>query len=169
MPELGWSRYMRDVEIPSVFNARVNASVVEDVFLLVPPIDEMWVVNRMIVNIRSGAPFEADRYGNLPALTNGISLELGILGGETITDFTDGKPVKSNGDWGALCFDIHPVQFGAGDNFFLARWTFTNDGAPIYLRGVERHVLRVILRDDLSGLQEHTFKCGGYTKTEGWT
>lgn len=147
-------------------NAIGNYSGGEQRFKLIPPANDnfAWYCRRMIVLIEDVGQFEASGYGSdSAALTNGISL-FHRRDGVDIEDFMDGVPVVANAQWGQLCFDIAYNEFGTGlaSNFLSVRYTFGRSGAPIGLFPKKTDSLELVLNDDFSILQAHTFFIQGF-------
>ena len=128
------------------------------IFGLKPAVGEVYRVYRMLVSIVYG-PTPATTpatYGNIPALTNGVSITVNSDSGAWmgITSF----PIKQNSHWGAHCYDQRYDDWGgAGDDSFNVRWSFTKEGGPIILDGDRGHEIRITLNDDFTGLDEHRF------------
>ncbi len=127
-------------------------------FLITPNNSQYFSIHRLIVEITDAGPIDAGRYGNNIILTNGITLLL-LEGATIITDFTDGMPVFTNATWAKFCYDVLNTDFGAGDNYVQAHWTFTRGGAPLRLPSGRSLALR--LNDDFTGLISHTFLVQG--------
>ena len=122
--------------------------------------DTICYCERMIVHIEDGNNFSADKYDLLTTLTNGISILLLDAAGATLQDITDGMPVKTNASWGRHCYDIKPSNFGQGNDYIQVSWTFEKAGAPIRMNPGLSIVAR--LRDNFTGLIDHTFMFQGY-------
>lgn len=133
-----------------------------------PPDGCVWVVNRMMINIRDTGSFDADNYGNNITLTNGIAMK--VMGPDPdnpegpeieYLDAADKEPILTNAGWGILCYDIKISSFGSGDEYLHGRWTFARYGKPLVLSTGVRFVM--YLHDDFSGLVNHTFLMEGYS------
>ena len=139
-------------------NANGNYATIPKNFMYTCPADVRYVtINRLIIYIEDTGNFSADGYGALSGLTNGIQVRVEHAG-ETIL-LTNNKPVKTNLHWGQMCYDTSYISFGSGDNGLTVRWTFGNSGKPIKLYPGES--LIVLVRDNLSGLVDHTFFAQG--------
>ncbi len=131
------------------------------VFLITAPAGYEYILNRMIVKIEDAASgFNADTYGGLTALTNGILLGHYNSSGAQDLDLLDGEPIKQNLNWARNCFDATIESFGSGTDFFKVRWTFANAGNPLVLEPGES--LRLTIQDDLTGL------IGQFFQVQGW-
>jgi hypothetical protein len=118
---------------------------------------------RMIVTIEDAA-VAADDYGGIASgLDNGIEVRHEDSSGNVLENITmPAVPVVKNVDWAAYCYDGEPRTFGAGNNYFQARWTFTKAGLP--LRMAAGDIIRIIIRDGLTGLVDHKFLFQGRQK-----
>lgn len=138
----------------------------EKCFFIQPPAGQIYRITRMMVLVRDGrANFRPDHYGELPELANGIQVKVtGGINQDVLVDLTDGLPVKTNGNWGKVCYDseIYPSEQGTDDSYLKVRWTFERAGYPIRLVGDNSERLGVFLSDDLSDLVEHHFHIQGY-------
>lgn len=139
-----------------------------EIFFIQPAPGEIFRIERMLVYLRGKkGDIKLDRYGKDSALTTGIHVRTQNDVG-TITDLTNGDPVKRFGGWMKVCFDVaapgvENVDY-ADDNIFGARWTFSRAGYPIRLVGDNNERLEVVLNDDFTGreIYEHKFKVQGY-------
>jgi hypothetical protein len=122
---------------------------------------EQLAVARMIVSVGDTTGMTAQEYGNLgAALGNGIEVKHYAADGTTVlNDLTDGVPITTNSEWGALCYDVDVKSWGSGNELLVARWTFRNSGQPIHLQPGES--IRVLLSDDLQGLLSQHFMFQG--------
>jgi hypothetical protein len=135
-------------------------------------VTEFWIENtertiqirRAVIEIRDSGQFSYEKYGALNALTNGILVKVKDNNGVEQLDLTDGLPIKSYAHWGRLCYDRSNLPIGSGDGFVNVRWTFEKGGSDILLKPGWKLVVQ--LRDNLTGLIDHTFFTHG-TYTEG--
>ena len=144
------------------FEANVDGSVTPVVFKLKPQnARQAILIHRMIVHIQDAATaFNASNYGGVSTLTNGLTGGIYRESDDSVlSEISGGFTVKSNADWGALCFDAVPLDFGSGSEFFQVRWTFTKAGAP--LRIIPGTYFGINVNDDLTGLTRHTFMMQG--------
>jgi hypothetical protein len=106
------------------------------------------VLTRLIVGIEDTAGMKPELYGAAAALGNGIQVKIIDADGTTvISDLTDGIAIKTNAQWGFLCYDVTHQGFGntPDDEMLLVRWTFARSGTPITLKPGQS--LRVYLND----------------------
>ena len=142
-------------------NANGDYSSAADIFYIRPPAATVYRVHRMLISYEDTSGMIAAEYGNLAAaLTNGITIRVQDDDG-TISDMTDGVPVKTNAEWGRMCFDADVKTWGSGNELFVARWTFAKSGAAVVLDGGLNQRLEVVLNDDLRGLISHYFLLQG--------
>ena len=130
-------------------------------FKLKPPAGLIAEVGRVIIQIRDTVAPNSDKYGNNITLTNGISVKI-TRAGEVIRDLTDGLPIKSNAEWGRMCFDIKETGFASGTAFVQARWTFRRFSEKgLILNSGSDDALEFILNDSFVGLVDHYFTAQG--------
>ena len=137
-----------------------------ETFIIQPPADEDWRIERMMIHIQDTGVFAAEEYGSTSALTNGVAVRVETDTG-TVYDLTD-VTVKTNAQWGRQCYDTRIDTWGAGDEFLSARWTFGKAGYPIRLDGTNGERLAVYLQDDMSNLVAHSFFVNGYKEDEAF-
>jgi len=159
------SRYMDTIgDGTGNVSGNLDFSALEQSFLLSPGPGEIFKVRRLIVFIKGTANVREDMYGFMTALTNGIRIlilqnrPLGTL--ETLTDVTNGRPIKTNADWRAVCHDELTGQFSTGNKTVSYRYSFDRDSTPVILEGDNNQSLAIILNDDFTSLEEHTFRVG---------
>ena len=130
--------------------------------LLVPATGTSIEIHRMTLHLEDGGAggIKAETYGALSALTNGVTIKtFASAGADLITNFTP-EPIKNNGQWGAMNYDVDVKTWGSGNELLLARYTFVLSGAPIVLIGDDRIVVR--LADNFTGLIHHKFHFQGH-------
>lgn len=152
----------------SNFSANVNGSVTPVNFYAGPASGKVWRIERMIISIEDNAVFNAENYGGISTLSNGILVRK-LRSGPTdtvILDLLDGRPVTSMVKWASFCYDGQYSDFGSGNNFYEVRWTFSRSGTPLKLSGHNQEKLVVTVRDDLSTLVSHTFHIQGIEEDE---
>ncbi len=161
-----FSRYL-DVAGDGSGNSVANGdySSAPEEFFCQPAAGSVILVNRMIISIADAVgSFDAGNYGALAALTNGVQVKVLDDDDNVLMDLTDAVPIKTNAQWGQLCFDVDLKDWGTigtGDGLLLVRWTFSKAGNPIRLVGDNGHRLAVILNDDLQGLTSQLFLIQG--------
>ena len=125
------------------------------------------VVERIMVYVQDTGIFDMEDYGATAApLTNGITIDVMNSSDSSIVDLTP-VPIKSNGQWGAYCYDVRVDTWGVGDEALQARWTFTKftAGAGIWLNAGEKLVLTA--NDDFDDLVSQRVTCQGYRRGPG--
>lgn len=117
-------------------------------------------IARVIVYLESAGGMKAQDYGKIKdGLPNGIRVLL-MRNGSVVEDLTDGLPVRKNAGWGRVCYDVSVNGWGSGNDFLVARWTFTQAGVPVVLTEGTRLTFR--LQDDFRSLVAHHFMAQGY-------
>ena len=142
-------------------NANGDYSLAQEIFFIQPPVNQIFSIRRMLIQIADTGSVDAGSYGNGITLTNGIEARVQDDSG-TISDLTDQVPILTNADWARQCYDATNTDFGAGQNYISVRWTFANGGKPIVLNGNSNERLEVLLEDDLDGLTGHYFLAHGF-------
>ena len=141
------------------FNADYSAA--EGLAIVAPPVDEVFNINRIIISLEDTTGMSASDYGNITGgLANGIAIKKDD-GTNVINEITDGISVKSNAEWGMLCYDVDIKKWSTGNELLLARFTFTKGGESIELYGSNDHRLVISFNDDLTGLVSHRFMAQG--------
>ena len=131
-------------------------------FILQPPVGSVFMLTRLLWSLADSGAMNSGGFGSGSALTNGIEI-FKIQDATTVLDVTDGLPIKTNGDWVRLCYDLDLHDFGPGNNYLSARFTFLKSGAIISLSGNNLEKLVVRLHDDMSGLAGQFFNVQGHT------
>lgn len=117
---------------------------------------DLLIIQRLVVYIQDATAFRASWYGGIGAgLTNGLGLSINDSEGNKLLDLTGGESIKTNGQWGGICFDTHLSEYGAGSESLAVRYTFEKSGSPVVLTNGETLCLEA--NDDFSGLEAHTF------------
>ncbi len=147
-----------------VKNTNLDHSSVQGIYRIAPPAASVFRVTRMIISLEDATGFSTAEYGNLGiALANGIGVRIHD-GTSTVLDLMDGIPVKTNGAWGRLCYDVNLSTFGTGNEMLLVRWTFDKSGMPLRLDGDQTQELQVTIDDNLTGLISQYFQVQGYAE-----
>lgn len=118
-------------------------------------------INRMLVFVRDDGVWTAEKYGSIAGgLSDGILVRIKDDAGGIRLDLLNGLTIVSNADWSRECHDTTHIDWGSGDGFLTARWTFRNDSdsGAIITAGEK---FEVVCQDNLSTLVEHRFKLRG--------
>lgn len=115
------------------------------------PTGKIALIRKMIVQVGDTGPLDADDFGGLAALTNGIHIKVLDSGDNTVLDLLDGGSINSNSEWAEYLYDTRIDGYGAGDDFVSMEWDFSDflDGG-LHLHEGEKLVLTV--RDNLTTL-----------------
>lgn len=141
-------------------NAVGDYSSSETTLYIAPAADETFIINRMIVEVEDVGSFDSGGYGTGSALSNGITLNYRDANGIVAT--LTPTPITRNADWAGNCHDLTIHNFGTGNEFMTARWTFEKSGHPLVLWGSNGHSLEIVLNDDFTGLVLQKFTVQGY-------
>ena len=138
----------------------VAAHSSETDYYITPPLGEVWEIARAIFSWVDVKSFEIEEFGAQTALVGGISLVVSrLVDGVAVEEtLNPGHPIKDNGDFGHLCYDVQWLKWANSTNEqAVARWTFSKGGAPIVLRYGEKLIVRFLANSDTSALIEiHT-------------
>lgn len=136
----------------------VDGSITPVVFKLKPPAGQVYQIARVIFSLRDNAAMDAGGWGGVATpLTNGLLTEIKQQG---VTESTL-PPLKSHFDIAARSYDISHHEWGTGDEFVVARLTYTKAGRYLYLDGDEGDEYIVTIRDDISYLVEQMMNIQG--------
>ena len=148
-------KYLTDDGLaPDGTNESMVVSTATD-FYRGPAEGKVWYIERALFYIED-ATATLSTYGGISALTNGCGFKVrsGGVNGQEELDLLDGHPIKKNGDFGAVCYDVAINGPGSGNNMVLVRWTFGKAGAPLKLQGAKNQVLVWEINDSMTGLVE---------------
>ena len=138
----------------------VDGSVSEVSFKITPPSDKVYGIARVIFSLKDSGSMDSGGWGNRAnPLVNGIKV-IWHRAGQAI-DLTK-TPIRSHIDIAAICYDINHNEWGQGDEFVVARFTFTKAGQFLELDGSQGDYLELLVRDDLTYLVEQKLSCQGY-------
>ena len=142
-------------------DASGNYASAEEIFFIQPPKGQVYRIARMIPHIVAGGKMASDKYGVAIVLTNGITIRTRD-DSSVLLNLTDDLPIHTNTDWARLCYDLSISNFGTGNEYLHARWTFQKSGQYIRLVGDNNERLEVVLNDDFGALVEQFFMVQGY-------
>jgi len=165
-PQQGFWRYADTVgNGTGTTNFNGDYSGAEEQAILKPLAGQRLIVVRLIVMVADTSGMQPDEYGNLgAALGTGIEIKHFDADGTTVlNDMTGGVPVTTNGDWGALCYDVNRLAWGNSptNEYLLVRWTFQRAGIEGIMLTPDQSI-RVLFNDSLVGLLDHRFMFQGF-------
>ncbi|MHC5112317.1 MAG: hypothetical protein ACYTHJ_20865 [Planctomycetota bacterium] len=151
-------------------NANGDYSGAAKAFQIAPSSTETLRLERVIVYIEDeGARFTESAYG---AITNGLTVGIHVhhktSTGGILLDLTGQLPIKTNGQWRRLCYDVTLTENQSGTNSNTVRWTWGKAGTPLRIEGASSETLDFILNDSCTGLTDQTFMVQGYYENV-WT
>lgn len=127
-----------------------------------PAVGDNFEIHSLSLYIKDTGNFDADEFGGIAALTNGLLLE--VRSGTTVLATLTLDTIKDNG--GAMHFSSsfdNIITTGPGDNAMLFRWNFVDTlGEPVILCGKHLENIAVTLSDNLTGLVEMEFIAHGH-------
>jgi len=140
----------------ATFEANIDASGGVERYTLKPDSTDLYRVSEIIVCI-GDTDAAYNKYGDIAALTNGVTLKRETIQGSTIAavaSLLGGQPIKQLTDW-ARYGRVYPINDSTG-----ATRTITVKiklEYPLILRGDKGDQLSFLLNDNLTGLTTHTF------------
>jgi hypothetical protein len=134
----------------------------ETQFFILPPENEIWQIERLMVSVFSDNGFEPDTYGNLSPLPNGLILDKRMGTDNVVIDITSSVPIKDNKGWAILAYDAKVNQWGKDKELLSCRFTFAKTGGVLRLNGNKNERLILTVSDDLTGLLSHRFFIQGH-------
>ena len=141
----------------------IDASATNVVLKVTPGLSQTFRISKLIIYIED-KNLNADGYGGMNALTNGINIHLVRYSGEpeeVILWDISSYPIKSNGNWKSLCYEEILSNYGQQTQSLCYRYDFAGDGrGSIIIDGANKEEFRIILRDDFTSLQTHKFRIG---------
>lgn len=130
--------------------------------LLIPGPLEIFTIARLLISVEDTSGMTANEYGNTGGvLTNGITIKTYDSSDVVTTDITAGVPIKTNAQWGALCYDVARKTWGEGNELLVVRFTLAKSGAPTILDGRKGEYMAINFNDDLTGLISHRYMVQG--------
>lgn len=126
-------------------------------FKYTSPDGQVTRIGTLRVQIRDSGGLSPTKYGSITSLTNGLRVLIRRASGAE-EERTLQRPIKSSGDWleYATTSEIH--SWGADPQTLLMRVEFFNH-EPLVLYPGDSYVIQI--RDDLTGLEDHTFRIRG--------
>jgi hypothetical protein len=142
----------------------VDGSTTPVLFKFTVPAGKIAYITRIVVSIVANSKSDSGGFGDLSALTNGMTFYILGSQGTIIEDLSFQLPIKKTTDLQAYCHDLLRSSFGTGAEQVTARYTFEKDGAPLVLNEGQSYAWRV--NDDITGLVDMYIRAGValYTK-----
>lgn len=140
-------------------NGAANFAVATEFFIR-PAVGQIFDIYQLIVYIQDSGNLDSGRYGNNITLANGIIIQTVL--GTVVRILTAGQPIFINAGYTQHTGRTELNDFGMGDGAFEATFDMVELlGLPLRLVGDSLDRLGVILEDNFSGLNVHTFKITG--------
>jgi hypothetical protein len=140
----------------AVKNMNVNGSVTPQVFSFSPAANLTYYINKLHIVLADGGTPDVTDFGNGTALTNGLLFE-SVVNGSANTLFN----VLDNGDISLMFIDHFSSPSGWLNNadLFLGSYNFN---MPITLNQLNSDLLRVTVRDNITGLDAFRIAASGW-------
>jgi len=135
----------------------VDAHAAQTDYYITPPEGSVYHVARLIFSIDDDKGMEIEEFGTRTALVGGISIVVSRYDEDTETSteevINEGMPIKNNGQFGHLCYDIERLAWAnTTSEQAVARWTFSKSGAPIVLNYQDKLIVRFLADSDTSAI-----------------
>lgn len=114
-------------------------------------VNEFVHLERLIFSISDGGTFNSNEFGNITALTTGLSITCHHANGTQFLDLMEGFPIKTNADWGHLAYDVNRLSWGAGGDELLVRLSLNKVGDVVLHN---QDYIQMVISDDLSLLTD---------------
>ena len=146
---------------PATDNMAVDGSTTTQIFQIGPvgAVTEIGVdITRLLGYIQDGTVMGDATFGGISALTHGVVLRHNNSVIDNIWN------VKTNGDFGLICFDIdYTLKPPAGSYGFRFRNTYAGPSKHgVTIRLAAGDTLEVLIQDDLTGLEKFTMMAQGH-------
>ncbi|AUR82068.1 hypothetical protein NVP1021C_05 [Vibrio phage 1.021.C._10N.222.51.F9] len=130
------------------------------IFSVAPPVNETWVITRLLLSMTHDIAGDLGLFGGIPALTYGVQVRTrdGVV--NTLNNW------KSNGDMALSMYDISfdSRSGGQGDYGTKGRFTFAKSGTVLELKGADSDSLEIVIQDDLTDLVSFEIMVQGHNK-----
>lgn len=142
-------------------NQAVDGSITPVSFKVVPPAGVSYGIARVVFSLRDTGTMDSGGWGNNGGnpLANGMKF-IWHKNGVDI-DLTP-ESITSHYILAGVCYDLDHNNWGAGDEYITARFSFTKAGQYLTFNGDEGDYLEVLVRDNLTGLVDQRLSAQGY-------
>jgi hypothetical protein len=110
-------------------------------------------IARCNIFMRDATPTPSE-FGGIPALTNGLEVQVLDDQSQVVNDFHGARPITRNADFVAFAGIDVVYETGVGEDTVNIRWTLTRQSGGESLLLKEGETFRVRVRDDLTGITE---------------
>lgn len=139
----------------------VDGSVTPVPFYIKPDPGNIIRLARVMLYVQDTGSFDAAAWGNGIVMANGMEVEMQI-DGALYSMINGGDTIRTTGDVASVAYDATIVAAGLGDEYMVARWTFTKMGQFMRLDGDKGDFFRVTVNDDLTGINKQHIQAQGY-------
>lgn len=146
---------LHEVGDDAEFDAAQNYSGALTRFVLAPESNRNYLVHELTITVQDDDS-DYNLYGNLAALTNGVRIVVEQEDGNVeLQDLLGGVIVKKTEDWQTAGAEVTPLNSSAGETRSTQiRLEFT---PPVFVAGADGQQLAVLLHDNFSTLEGHSF------------
>lgn len=141
-----------------IMNMNVAGSLASPViYEIIPPSDEVWHITRILVSITDQTAMDDAKFGGITALTNGVTIIESRDSETTFSNWLTNSSMKED------MYDVdYSVKAPSGFYGLNARWTFEKAGVVARLDGANGDTLKVLIQDNLTGLDTFRIKAQGH-------
>lgn len=127
----------------------VDGSVTPVYFQYIVPAGKRAIVERILVTAL-GPVIRPDTFVDIPAITNGLTIDILDADDNVLLDFLDGEPLRTNFHWAMLCGNDMPMLGVSGNalDMMPVRWTLGKSGWSTEMYAGEK--FSVGIHDDLT-------------------
>jgi hypothetical protein len=135
----------------------VNGSSSTVVYSIQPPSDEIWHINRILVDCTNDVAMDSSDFCG-ETIANGFVLrEVRSVGNNTLSAW------KTTGEMAEDMYDVsYPDKVPAGVYAMNARWTFSNSDVVMRLDGALGDSAQVLVQDNATGMSKLRIKAQGH-------
>jgi len=127
------------------------------VYEVKPPSDEVWHLTRILMSITDQTAMDDALFGGIGALTNGVTIIESRVSESTFSNW------RSNSSFKEDMYDVsYSTKAPSGYFGLTCRWTFKNAGVAVRLVGSRGDSLKILIQDDLTGLDTFRVKAQGH-------
>lgn len=149
--------------LTAIDNLNVDGSITTQIFQIGPIGQDIEVdITRIMGYIEDSVSMDDSRFGGLAPLTNGIVFR------HNNTVINNLWNIKSNGDFGLLCFDFSYTDKAPAGNYGM-RFRNTYAGPSkhgVTIRLMPSDILQLLIQDDLTGLVKFNMMAQGHLVTD---
>jgi len=122
-------------------------------FFIQPPEDEVYILGEAVINVTGTGNFAPDEYGGSSSLINGLTFAL-LQGNEELR--ISKTRIFNNIDWFKFTNNV-VLEKSQNISCISIHWDLEVVSSGLVLRGNSGDKLSLIVKDDFTGIDSHTF------------